>query len=141
MRSGRPHPRRSGLKLLVKAVRWVFAVPIAFLAGGAIWLLASASLDAFGVEFPDWRFFLVMAYAYLAAGFVFAGTATKLAPERRSTVALSMIGIALGGALILVLRADYGFAASVIFGLSLLAGAIGYALRLRGFSEAVVAEA
>ncbi len=126
---------------VVKAVRWAIALPVALLTGSAVWFLASAALDVFGVEFPDWRFFLVMAYAYLAAGFVFAGTATKLAPGRRTTVALSMIGIALGGALILVLRGDHGFAASVIFGLSLLAGAIGYALRLRGFSEAPGAEA
>ena len=82
---------------LVKAVRWVLALPLAFLAASAIWFLASAGLDAFGVDFPDWRFFLVMAYAYLAAGFVFAGTATKLAPELRSTVALSMSVIALWG--------------------------------------------
>jgi len=129
------------LEHVVKAVRWVIALPVALLAGSAVWFLASAALDVFGVEFPDWRFFLVMAYAYLAAGFVFAGTATKLAPGRRTTVALSMIGIALGGALILVLRGDHGFAASVIFGLSLLAGAIGYSLRLRGFSEAPGAEA
>ena len=126
---------------LVKAVRWVLALPLAFLSGSAILFLDSAGLDAFGVYFPDCRFLLVIAYAYMAAGFVFAGTATKLSTELRSTVALSMIGIALGGALILVLRGDYGFAASVVFGLSLLAGAIGYALRLRGFSEAVVAEA
>lgn len=126
---------------VVKAVRWVIALPVALLAGSAVWFLASAALDVFGVEFPDWRFFLVMAYAYLAAGFVFAGTATKLAPGRRTTVALSMIGVSLGGALILVLRGDHGFAASVIFGLSLLAGAIGYSLRLRGFSEAPGAEA
>ena len=126
---------------VVKAVRWAIALPVALLTGSTVWFLASAALDVFGVEFPDWRFFLVMAYAYLAAGFVFAGTATKLAPGRRTTVALSMIGIALGGALILVLRGDHGFAASVIFGLSLLAGAIGYALRLRGFSEAPGAEA
>jgi len=129
------------LEHVVKAVRWAIALPVALLTGSAVWFLASAALDVFGVEFPDWRFFLVMAYAYLAAGFVFAGTATKLAPGRRTTVALSMIGIALGGALILVLRGDHGFAASVIFGLSLLAGAIGYALRLRGFSEAPGAEA
>ena len=133
--------RRTDLEHVVKAVRWVIALPVALLAGSAVWFLASAALDVFGVEFPDWRFFLVMAYAYLAAGFVFAGTATKLAPGRRTTVALSMIGIALGGALMLVLRGDHGFAASVIFGLSLLAGAIGYSLRLRGFSEAPGAEA
>ncbi len=128
------------MRTVVKVVRWVVALPAAILAAGFIWFLASASLDMFGVNFPDWQFFLVMAYAYLAAGFVFAGTATKLAPDRRTTVALSMIGVALGVALLLVLRGDHGFAASVIFGLSLLAGAIGYALRLRGFSEALGAE-
>ena len=126
---------------MVKAVRWVLALPVAFLVASALWFLASAALDAFGVTFPDWRFFLVMAYAYMAAGFVFAGTATKLAPGRRTTVALAMIGVALGGALVLVLREEYGFAASVVFGLSLLAGAIGYALRLRGFTEPLGAEA
>lgn len=120
---------------VVKAVRWVLALPVACLAASAVWFLASTALDAFGVTFPDWRFFLVMAYAYMAAGFVFAGTATKLAPDRRTTVALAMIGVALGGALVLILRGDHGFAASVVFGLSLLFGAIGYALRLRGFSE------
>jgi len=128
------------LEYVVKAIRWIVALPAAFIAASAVWFVASAALDAFGVGFPDWRFFLVMVYAYLAAGFVFAGTATKLVPERRTTVAMSMIGIALGGALILILRGDHGFAASVIFGLSLLAGAVGYALRLRGFSEALTAE-
>ena len=129
------------MEVVVKVVRWIVALPAAFIAASAVWFVASAALDAFGVGFPDWRFFLVMVYAYLAAGFVFAGTATKLVPERRTTVAMSMIGIALGGALILILRGDHGFAASVIFGLSLLAGAVGYALRLRGFSEALSAEA
>ena len=126
------------MEVVVKVVRWIVALPAAFIAASAVWFVASAALDAFGVGFPDWRFFLV--YAYLAAGFVFAGTATKLVPERRTTVAMSMIGIALGGALILILRGDHGFAAGVIFGLSLLAGAVGYALRLRGFSEALTAE-
>lgn len=136
-----PHLRRIDLKHLVKAVRWTVALPAAFLAASAVWFVASAGLDAFGVEFPDWRFFLVMAYAYMAAGFVFAGTATKLAPGRRTTVAMSMIGIALAGALILVLRGDHGLAASLVFGLSLLAGAVGYSLRLRGFSDVLAAEA
>lgn len=129
------------MKQLVKVVRWIVALPAAFLAAAAVWFVASAGLDAFGVGFPDWRFFLVMAYAYMAAGFVLAGTATKLAPGRRTTVAMSMIGIALAGALILVVQGDHGFAASLVFGLSLLAGAIGYSLRLRGFSDVLSVEA
>ena len=125
---------------LVRLLRWILALPVALLAGALIWYAASVGLDAFGVEFPDWKFFLVMAYTYMAVGFVFAGTATKLVPARRTTVALLMVGVALGAALLLVLRSEHGFAASLVFGLSLLAGAVGYSLRLRGFTETVSAE-
>lgn len=125
---------------LVKSVRWFVALPAGVLAAVAIWLLASVALDMFGKSFPDWRFLLVMAYAHIAAGFVFAGTVTKIAPDRRTKVALAMIGVALGAALLLLFRGDYGFGANLVFALSLLAGAIGYALRLRGFSEALDAD-
>lgn len=125
---------------LVRLLRWILALPVALLAGALIWYAASVGLDAFGVEFPDWKFFLVMAYTYMAVGFVFAGTATKLVPARRTMVALLMVGVALGVALLLVLRSEHGFGASLVFGLSLLAGAVGYSLRLRGFTETVSAE-
>jgi hypothetical protein len=128
------------LERVVRVLRWILALPAAILAAALIWYAASIGLDAFGVEFPDWKFFLVMAYTYMLVGFVFAGTATKLVPDRRSTVALLMIGVSLGLALLLVLRSEHGFAASLVFGLSLLAGAVGYSLRLRGFTDAVNAE-
>jgi len=127
--------QRNRVNQVVKAIRWFVALPAGILAAGAVWFMASAALAMFGVTFPDWRFFLVMAYAYIAAGFVFAGTVTKLVPGLRAKVALAMIGVALGAALLLVLRGDHGTAANVVFGLSLLAGAIGYSLRLRGFSD------
>ncbi len=137
-----PHDRQAGpnfrsesVRNVVRAVRWLLAIPAGLGAGVLIWLAASVGLDAFGVEPPAWLFFLVMAYAYLAAGFVLAGTATKLAPARRPLVAVAMIGVALAIALVIVLRAEHGWGASLVFGLSLMAGAIGYSLRLRGFSE------
>jgi hypothetical protein len=110
------------------------------LAGGIVWLVASIALDAFGIEFPNWLFFLIMAYAWLTAGFVFAGTYTKIAPAARTRVAQSAIGVALAGAVFLAARGEYGFAASLVFGLSLISGAVGYALRLRGFTESIEAE-
>jgi hypothetical protein len=126
---------------LFRFARWILALPAGLLAGAIVWLSASIVLDVFGVEFPSWLFFLVMAYAWMAAGFVFAGTATKLAPGARTRVAQVMVAISLAGALLIVMRGEYGIAASVVFGLSLLAGAVGYALRLRGFTEPVSAGA
>jgi hypothetical protein len=125
------------VRRIISFLRWVLALPAGLLAGAVVWFSTSVLLDAFGVEFPNWLFFLVMAYAWMATGFVFAGTATKLAPGARTRVAQLMIAIALAGALLLVLRGEYGVAASVVFGLSLLAGAVGYALRLRGFTEPI----
>jgi hypothetical protein len=122
---------------LIRFARWILALPAGLISGALVWFTASMALDAFGIEFPNWLFFLVMAYAWMAAGFVFAGTTTKLAPASRTRVAQLMIGVAFAGALILVLRGEYGIAAGVVFGLSLLAGAVGYALRLRGFTEAI----
>lgn len=123
----------------IRVARWLLALPLGLMAGGVVWFVARVGLDALGIEFPNWLFFLVMAYAWMAVGFVCAGTATKLAPGARTRVAQLMIGIALAGAFMLVLRSEHGFAASLAFGLCLLAGAVGYALRLRGFAEPVSA--
>ena len=122
---------------VTKLARWIFALPAGLLAGAIVWFVASIGLDAFGVEFPHWLFFLVMAYAWMVTGFVFAGTTTKLAPGARTRVAQLMIGLALVGAFALTVRGQYGFAAGLAFGFCLLAGAVGYALRLRGFTETI----
>ena len=45
--------------------------------------------------------------------------------------------LALVGAFALTVRGQYGFAAGLAFGFCLLAGAVGYALRLRGFTETI----
>lgn len=126
---------------LLSAIRWILAAPAAVLAGGLVWVTVAAGLDAFGVEPPDWRFFLAMAYGYLAIGFLVAGVATKMVPDRRATVSLIMVGIALGVAFVLALSSPEGLAAGLVFGLALLAGAVGYALRFRGFTVVPRADA
>lgn len=126
---------------LVAVIRWIVAVPAAVATGWLVWLVLAAGLDAFGIEPPDWRFFLVTAYGYLAIGFLVAGVATKMAPGRRATVSLVMVGVSLGVALVLAVSDPVGIAAGLVFGLSLLAGAVGYALRFRGFTDSPRADA
>ena len=126
---------------LVSLIRWILAAPLAVLAGWLVWIVVAAGLDAFGVEPPDWRFFLVMAYGYLAIGFLAAGVATKMAPGRRATVSLVTVGASLGVALVVALSSPVGLGAGLGFGVSLLAGAVGYALRFRGFTETTRADA
>ncbi|MDT8436436.1 MAG: hypothetical protein RRA92_06735 [Gemmatimonadota bacterium] len=124
------------MKRLYRSVRWLAAVPLAVAIGGLVWLAVAATLDAFGVEPPAWEFYLAMSYGYLAAGFVGAGVATRCVPSRRVLVSLVMVGAALGVALVLATAGIHDPAADFVFGLSLFAGAVGNALRKRGFSVA-----
>lgn len=80
---------------------------------------------------------LIGAYAALAAGFLFCLLLTRLAPSRRYTVAVGLVFVAVvvAAALILYDRWDAGPTATVLVGISLVVGAFGYALRVRGFSE------
>jgi hypothetical protein len=119
----------------LRFARWIVAVPLGLLAGWLVLTLTGITLDAFGVQPPGWLFYVVMAYAWLAAGFLFAGIATKLVPRRRLFVSVALVGVALGAAVLLAVRDLYGVPASILFGASLLAGAVGYSLRLRGFTE------
>jgi hypothetical protein len=82
---------------------------------------------------------LVGAYAALAAGFLFCAFLTRLAPKRRYTVAVGLVFVTVGiaAALMLAQTPDAGPIPSVLLGISLVIGAFGYALRVRGFSEAV----
>ena len=89
---------------------------------------------------PDWRFLLTSFYGYALLGFVFAGVAAKLAPSRgQSFINLTILASVLGGVL-LAISSDYGVAAEVTIALAVVAGAIGYGLRIRGFSEPVHAD-
>lgn len=141
VRGGNVRHGDAGMNRLYRVARWLLAVPLAVATGGLVWLVVAATLDALGVEPPAWGFYLVMAYGYLAVGFVGAGIGTRCAPARRVTVSLVMVGAALGGALMLATGGAYGTAAGLVFGLSLFAGAVGHALRQRGFSVSSLTDA
>ena len=88
----------------------------------------------------DWRFLLTSFYGYLLLGFVFAGVAAKLAPSRSRTFMKWTILASIATGVILALASDYGVAAEVTIALAVVIGALGYGLRLRGFSERLQAD-
>lgn len=79
------------------------------------------------------------AYSALAAGFLVTALLTRLAPSRRYVVAVTLVFVMVGiaGALIFALSHEAGPVSASLLGISLVVGAFGYALRVRGFSEAV----
>ena len=82
---------------------------------------------------------LLAAYAALAAGFLFSAALTRLAPARRYTVAVGLVFVMVlvAAALMLGQRPQAGPLPAALLGTSLVVGAFGYALRVRGFSETV----
>lgn len=82
---------------------------------------------------------LLSAYVALAAGFLFAAFATRLAPARRYWVAVGVVFLTAGVAVALMLRDSptEGPLPAVLIGTSLVLGSFGYALRRRGFTEAI----
>lgn len=102
-------------------------------------LLADA-LAIFDLRTADWRFLLTSFYGYLFLGFIFAGVAAKLAPSRsRRFVRLTLLASVVTG-VILALASDYGVIGEVTIALAVVVGAMGYGLRLRGFSEPLKAD-
>jgi len=88
----------------------------------------------------DWRFLLTSFYGYLLLGFLFAGVAAKLAPSRSRRFMKWTILASIATGVILALASDYGVAAEVTIALAVVIGALGYGLRLRGFSERLQAD-
>lgn len=82
---------------------------------------------------------LLAAYAALVTGYAFGAILTPIAPGRRYTVAVGMVFVTVVIAAALMLRdsAVAGPIPAVLLGTSMVVGAFGYALRVRGFSEAV----
>ena len=88
----------------------------------------------------DWRFVVTSFYGYLFLGFVFAGVAGKLAPSRGRRFMKLILLASVAAGVILALATNYAAIAEVVIALAVVAGTIGYSLRMRGFSEPLLAD-
>jgi hypothetical protein len=111
------------------------------LLGAQDFILASAALPGLTAQMmePDWRFLLLAIYSHIAVGFVLAGVAAKFTPALNQTfIRLTILGsIAIG--VLMMMTHSYGALLDATLVLSMAAGALGYAMRMRGFSERVYA--
>jgi hypothetical protein len=88
---------------------------------------------------PALIWLLAGAYAALGTGFLVTALLARLAPKGRYLVAVALVFVMVGiaGALIFGLSGETGPIPASLLGTSLVVGAFGYALRVRGFSEAI----
>jgi hypothetical protein len=131
-------------EIAVKAKRagplpWLVLVLMTVVGGWIVYQLGGVLVDLAAGGSAGLVRLLVGAYAALAAGFLFCALLTRLAPKRRYTVAVGLVfvTVVIAAALMLDDRAGAGPIPAVLLGISLVIGAFGYALRVRGFSEAV----
>lgn len=87
------------------------------------------------LRYSDWRFVMTSFYGYLLTGFIFAGVAAKLTPALNRSFVRATIAASLVGGVIFALSHDYGTLAEAAIATAVVIGAIGYGLRLRGFSD------
>ncbi|HSM09457.1 MAG TPA: hypothetical protein VLA33_10640 [Gemmatimonadota bacterium] len=125
---------------LLTVLRTTAAVIIAPIIAWYLHVLIGDALAMFNLRTADWRFLLTSFYGYLFLGFIFAGVAAKLAPSRsRRFIGLTILASVVAG-VIIALASDYGVVGEVTIALAVVFGAMGYGLRLRGFSEALKAD-
>jgi len=118
---------------------WLILVLMTVVGGWIVYQLGGLLVDLAAGGSAGLVRLLVGAYAALAAGFLFCALLTRLAPKRRYTVAVGLVfvSVVIAAALMLDDRAEAGPIPAVLLGISLVVGAFGYALRVRGFSETV----
>lgn len=120
-------------------LRWVSLLVASAAGAGLVFWLGGFLLDSVFYESLGVIPLLLAAYAALAAGYVFTAVGTRLAPRRRYTVAVGLVFVMVAVAAALMLResATEGPFPAALLGTSLVVGAFGYALRVRGFTEAI----
>jgi hypothetical protein len=110
---------------------------LASTGGWLAYVLAGRLVDVLGGGSDDWRLVLLVTYGFILFGYVFAALVTRIAPTRRYTVAVSLVFVTLLVAAALALEGGEGSLAAAVFGVGLVIGSVGFALRLRGFTERV----
>jgi hypothetical protein len=118
---------------------WLFLVLMTIVGGWIVYQICGLLVDLAAGGSAGLLRLLVGAYAALAAGFLFCALLTRLAPRRRYAVAVGLVfvSVVIAAALMLAETPHAGPVPAVLLGISLVIGAFGYALRVRGFSEAV----
>lgn len=121
-------------------LRATAAATVAPLVAWGLHVLIGDVLALLELRSADWRFILTSFYGYLLLGFVFAGVAAKLSPRRNQFfINVTIFAAAIAG-VVLALATDYSVAAEVVIAVAVVIGAVGYGLRLRGFSEPLHAD-
>ncbi|MCK5482414.1 MAG: hypothetical protein KAJ13_01880, partial [Gemmatimonadetes bacterium] len=122
-----------------RLLRWLVLVLLTAVGGWIVYLLGGVLVALAAGGSAGLIRMLVGAYAALAAGFLFCALLTRLAPGRRYTVAVGLVfvTVVVAAALMLDDKSESGPIPAVLLGISLVGGAFGYALRVRGFSETV----
>jgi hypothetical protein len=120
-------------------LRWAILAILTGVGGWIMHQLGELLVELVAGGSPGVLRTLLAAYAALASGFLFSALLTRLAPARRYMVAVGMVFVMVLVAATLMLghRPQTGPLPTVVLGISLVVGAFGYALRVRGFSETV----
>jgi multisubunit Na+/H+ antiporter MnhB subunit len=120
-----------------RLLRWAILVIVTGAGGWLAYLLGLFLLDVSQGQPLGFVRLLIAAYVALAAGYMFSSVVNRVAPGKRYTVAVGLVFVMLGVAAALMLRKESpgGALPAVLLGTSLVVGAIGYALRVRGFTE------
>lgn len=120
-------------------LRWFFLVLLTAVGGWLAYRLGGILVTLASNGSLGFLRLLVAAYAALVSGYLFSALITSVAPGRRYTVAVALVFVTVivAAALMLDDRSEVGPIPSVLLGLSLVVGAFGHALRVRGFSETV----
>jgi hypothetical protein len=120
-------------------LRWFLFVLVTVVGGWFVYRLGGFLVLLAADGSPTFLRLLLGAYAALASGYVFAAVVTQIAPGRRYAVAVSLVFVTVLVAAALMLEDDSEDVAipAALLGTSLVVGAFGHALRVRGFSETV----
>jgi drug/metabolite transporter (DMT)-like permease len=121
----------------MQLLRWLTVFAVAAGGGWLAYSLAELALGRVSSGSADWRLLLLLGYGFLILGYVFAALGTSLAPSGRYSVAVSLVFVTVLVAALLVLGNDASFFPATLLAIALVAGAVGHAMRLRGFTERI----